>query len=123
MAGRDSQSTSTNQVMETFIIAADVDHSALSPTPPFPQETPRLRLAGVLVPAVAVGLLTTSAMFMKMTTAGIGFGFFGDPLIWRGLDLLNKNFPNWQKLLEIRQYVKDSLPYPNKLTDPSQHTP
>ena len=49
-------------------------------------------------------------MFMKMTTAIIGFGFFGDPLIWRGLDLLNNNFPHWQKLLEIRKYVK-SPPY------------
>jgi hypothetical protein len=44
-------------------------------------------------------------MFMKATYAGVGFGFFGDPLIWRGLDLLNKKFPNWQKLLEIRKYV------------------
>lgn len=89
-----------------FRVDADVCPSALSPTPPFPQETPRFKLAGILVPAVAIGLLTTSAMFMKMTTAGIGFGFFGDPLIWRGLDLLNKNFPHWQKLLEIRKYVK-----------------
>ena len=79
--------------------------SALSPTPPFPQETPRYRLAGVLVPILAVSLLTSSAMFMKATYAGVGFGFFGDPLIWRGLDLLNKKFPNWQKLLEIRKYV------------------
>lgn len=89
-----------------FLVVADVCHSALSPTPPFPQETPRLKLAGILVPAVAVGLLTTSAMFMKMTSAIFGFGFFGDPLIWRGLDLLNKNFPHWQKLLEIRKYVE-----------------
>ena len=94
-------------------VDADVCRSALSPTPPFPQETPRLKLAGVLVPAVAIGLLTTSAMFMKMTTAGIGFGFFGDPLIWRGLDLLNKNFPHWQKLLEIRKYVKIVPHIPN----------
>lgn len=90
-----------------FAVDADVCCSALSPTPPFPQEALRLKLAGVLVPAVAIGLLTTSAMFMKMTTAGIGFGFFGDPLIWRGLDLLNKNFPHWQKLLEIRKYVQN----------------
>ena len=90
----------------TFGVAADLYPSALSPTPPFPQETPRLKLAGLLVPAIAIGMLTTSAMFMKMTTAIIGFGFFGDPLIWRGLDLLNKNFPHWQKLLEIRKYVK-----------------
>ena len=108
MAGRDLQSTSAKQVAGHLAVAADLYHSALSPTPPFPQETPRLRIAGILVPAVAVGLLTTSAMFMKMMTAGIGFGFFGDPLIWRGLDLLNKNFPHWQKLLEIRKYVERS---------------
>ena len=104
MVGRDLQSTFT-RCLGTFGVGADVCLSALSPTPPFPQEAPRLRLAGVLVPAIAVGLLTTSALFMKMTTAGIGFGFFGDPLIWRGLDLLNKRFPHWQKLLEIRKYV------------------
>lgn len=86
-----------NHIDETF--------SALSATPPFPQETPRYKLAGVLVPILAVSLLTTSAMFMKATYAGVGFGFFGDPLIWRGLDLLNKKYPNWQKLLEIRKYV------------------
>lgn len=86
-----------------LVVDANVYHSALSPTPPFPQETPRFKLAGILVPAVVIGLLTTSAMFMKMITAGIGFGFFGDPLIWRGLDLLNNKFPNWQKLLEIRK--------------------
>ena len=44
-------------------------------------------------------------MFMKMNNLIIGFGFFGDPLIWRGLDLLNKTYPNWQKLLELRKYV------------------
>ncbi len=84
----------------------NLSYSALEPTPPFPREAGRWRLAGVLVPAVAVSLLTSSAMFMKMTTAGVGFGFFGDPLIWRGLDLLNKKIPNWQKYLELRQYVK-----------------
>jgi hypothetical protein len=44
-------------------------------------------------------------MFMKATYAGVGFGFFGDPLIWRGLDFLNKKIPNWQKYLELRKYV------------------
>ena len=44
-------------------------------------------------------------MFMKMNNLVIGFGFFGDPLIWRGLDWLNKTYPNWQKLLELRKYV------------------
>lgn len=67
-----------------------------------------MRLAAVLAPAVAISLLTTSAMFMKINTLMIGAGFFGDPLIWRGLEWLNKNYPNWQKFLEIRKFVKGS---------------
>ena len=83
----------------------DYFHSALSPTSPFPQEAPRLRLAGILIPIVAVTLFTSAAMFMKATYAVVGFGFFGDPLIWRGLDLLNRKVPNWQKYLELEKYV------------------
>lgn len=77
--------------------------SALSPTPPFPKEKPRLVLTSVVAGALAVSLFTTSAMVIKGTTFGIGLGFFSDPLIWRGLDWLNKNYPNWQKLLELRK--------------------
>ncbi len=77
--------------------------SALSPTAPFPKDRPRLTLAAVILPGVAVSILTTPAMFMKVSTLGVGVGFFGDPLIWRGLDWLNKNYPNWQKLLELRK--------------------
>lgn len=77
--------------------------SALSPTAPFPKERPRLVLAGVLAPAVAVSLITTSAVFIKMAQFGVGIGFFSDPLVWRGLDWLNRNYPEWQKLLEIRK--------------------
>jgi hypothetical protein len=75
----------------------------LSPTPPFPKDKPRVKLAAIIAPGIFVSLLVTSSMFMKMTTFGVGAGFFGDPLIWRGLDLLNRKFPNWQKLLEIRK--------------------
>ena len=90
--------------------------NALSPTKPFPQEKPRLILAGVLVPLVAVSLLTSSAMFSKGVTGGIGFGFFGDPLIWRGLELLNKKFPHWQRLLEIRNSILKGVPTNAQLT-------
>ncbi|KAK3167256.1 hypothetical protein OEA41_010382 [Lepraria neglecta] len=90
--------------------------NALSPTPPFPQEAPRLKLAGALVPVLAVGLLTSSAMFMKATYAGVGFGFFGDPLIWRGLDFLNKKVPNWQKYLELRNSILKGIPTNAQLT-------
>lgn len=79
--------------------------NALSPTPPFPRDIFRLRLAALVLPILAVSLVTSSYMFMKGVTFGIGFGFFGDPVISRGLSLLNRKFPNWQKLLELRKYV------------------
>jgi len=79
--------------------------SALSPTPPFPKEAARMRLAGVLVPAVAVALLTSSSMFMKMTTFFVGGGFFGDPIISRAYAVLNHEFPDWQKYVELRRWV------------------
>jgi len=60
--------------------------NALSPTPPFPKETHRMRLAGVIVPILGVSFFVTSYMFTKAATFGMGFGFFGDPVISRGLD-------------------------------------
>jgi hypothetical protein len=77
--------------------------SALSPTPPFPKETHRMRLAGAIVPILGVSVFVTSYMFTKALTFGIGFGFFGDPIISRGLNWLNRTIPNWQKLLELRK--------------------
>lgn len=55
------------------------------------------------MPLFGVSLFVTSYMFMKGVTFGIGFGFFGDPVISAGLDWLNRAFPNWQKLLELRK--------------------
>ncbi len=75
----------------------------MSPTPPFPRETSRLRIASLVMPLLGMSLFITSYMFEKAVTFGIGFGFFGDPIISRGLGWLNRTFPNWQKLLELRK--------------------
>ena len=48
--------------------------NALSPTPPFPQEGPRLRLAAVVVPLFAISIFVTSYMYMKGVMFGIGAG-------------------------------------------------
>lgn len=42
-------------------------------------------------------------MLVKGLTFGVGFGFFGDPIISRGLDLLNRNFPNWLEYIDPRK--------------------
>jgi hypothetical protein len=55
-------------------------------------------------------------MFMKGVTFGVGFGFFGDPIISRGIVLLNEKFPNWQKLLELRNTLLKGVPTNAQLT-------
>ena len=75
-----------------------------------------MKLASVLVPAVVIAAVTSSYMFMKVNMLFIGLGFFGDPVIWRALDLLNRKFPNWQKLLELRNTLLKGIPTNAQLT-------
>jgi hypothetical protein len=90
--------------------------NALSPTPPFPKEKPRIKLAACLVPVLFISMFTNSYMFMKMNGLFAGFGFFADPLIWRALSYLNRKFPNWQKLLELRNTLLKGVPTNAQLT-------
>ncbi|KAF2767602.1 hypothetical protein EJ03DRAFT_329075 [Teratosphaeria nubilosa] len=90
--------------------------NALDPTPPFPEQVYRLRLASLLVPLLAASPFITSYMVMKGITFGAGFGFFGDPVISRGLEWLNRKFPKWQKLLELRNTLLKGVPTNAQLT-------
>ncbi|ROW04747.1 hypothetical protein VMCG_04718 [Cytospora schulzeri] len=90
--------------------------NALSPTPPFPKNTYRFRLALLVVPVLCMSMFVTSYMVVKGTTFGVGFGFFGDPVIARGMELLNRKFPNWQKLLELRNTILKGVPTNAQLT-------
>src|SRR6202035_3818631 len=78
--------------------------STLSPTTPFPQDTPRIKLASLLAPVLLLSLFLTYSMFVIRTTFITGFAFFGQPVMTMGFNWLNKTFPDWQKLLEIRKY-------------------
>jgi hypothetical protein len=91
-------------------------HSALEPMAPFPKDKYRMRLAALVVPLLLASLFVSSYMFMKGVTFGVGFGFFGDPVIKRGLVELNRRFPNWQKLLELRNTVLKGVPTNAQLT-------
>lgn len=90
--------------------------NALSPTPPFPQNAPRLKLAAVLAPVLLISVFTSSYMFMKMNGFFVGFGFFADPLIMRAASYLNRKFPHWQKLLELRNTLLRGVPTNAQLT-------
>lgn len=90
--------------------------NALSPTPPFPHDIYRLRLALLLVPLFFASLVTTSYMVVKGATFGFGFFFFGDPIISRALALLNREFPHWEKILELRNTILKGAPTNAQLT-------
>ncbi|KAK3064397.1 hypothetical protein LTS18_007545 [Coniosporium uncinatum] len=90
--------------------------NALSPTPPFPHDAYRLRLAALIVAMLGASFFISSYTLVKGTTFGTGFGFFGDPVIQRGLEYLNKHYPKWQKLLELRSTVLKGVPTNAQLT-------
>ena len=90
-------------VCKVTLVSLLSNFSALSPTPPFPQKAPRIKLAGLVAPALLASLFLTSSLFVKGTTFITGFVFFGQPTLTAGLNWLNKTYPNWQKLLEIRK--------------------
>ncbi|KAI7784966.1 hypothetical protein LA080_008365 [Diaporthe eres] len=90
--------------------------NALSPTAPFPRNSYRIRLAVAASPLLFISLFVSSYMFTKGVTFAVGFGFFGDPVIARGLDILDRRFPNWQKLLELRNTVLKGVPTNAQLT-------
>lgn len=47
----------------------------------------------------------TSYMVVKGAGFMFGFVFFGDPILVRGAKYLNRRFPHWQKILELRKLV------------------
>lgn len=105
-------------VMRALADVADVWErfaNALSPISPF-KETARLRLAGILVPAVGGSMLLNSDLLVKSSTFLAGAIFFSDPLQRRGLAWLNRNYPNWTEYLDPRNHILYGVPTNAQLT-------
>ncbi|KAK3987360.1 hypothetical protein QBC44DRAFT_331635 [Cladorrhinum sp. PSN332] len=90
--------------------------NALSPTPPFPTEVHRLRLIALVIPLFAMSFIVSAYMFVKSATFIAGLVFFGDPVISRGLDWLNRTMPQWKKVLELRNTLLKGVPTNAQLT-------
>lgn len=103
-------------IMADFIDTWERFGNALSPTRPFPLLKPRLTLAAILVPMLLGSLFTNSYMVMKGMGFGVGFGFFGDPVITPALDFVNKTYPRWQKYVELRNTILKGIPTNAQLT-------
>jgi hypothetical protein len=89
--------------------------NALSPTPPFSRKN-RVQLAAVFVPVLLIALITPAQWVMKGSTFLGGFAFFSDPLLQRGIKLLNEKIPDWPKYLEIRNTLLRGVPTNAQLT-------
>ncbi len=84
--------------------------SALSPSPPFPTYTPRLRLAAPMMPLFFAQFIS-AAVFARATTFLLGFLFFGQPLLTRAAHWLTHRYPNWREYLELRKWVTFNGPF------------
>ncbi|KAL4902209.1 hypothetical protein BDW74DRAFT_158802 [Aspergillus multicolor] len=104
------------RVMADIIDTWERIANALAPTPPFSMMTPRLRLAAVFGGGLLVSLLTSSYIFMKMATFFVGLGFFGDPLIQRGIQYLDREYPHWKELSQLQNTLLKGVPTNAQLT-------
>lgn len=89
--------------------------NALSPTPPFPH-TAQYQLAAILVPLFLISLFVKPAHVVHGATFITGLVFFTDPLLQRGIRLLNEKIPDWPKYLQLRNTILKGVPTNAQLT-------
>jgi hypothetical protein len=89
--------------------------NALSPTPPF-SRMKRFQLAAIVAPILLLSLFVKSKHVMKGSTLIGGIAFFTDPLMQRGIKLLNEKIPTWPQYLELRNTLLKGVPTNAQLT-------
>lgn len=90
--------------------------NALNPSTPFSARDSRLLLSAcLLLPALATSYLSRDAM-MRGFQLGMGFAFFGRPLILRSGDFLNNHYPNWRTHCQLRHTILRDVPTNAQLT-------
>ncbi|PTB63150.1 hypothetical protein BBK36DRAFT_1171950 [Trichoderma citrinoviride] len=97
-------------MLSDFIDTWERFGNALSPTPPFPVEKPRMTLAACLLPALLLSLYVSSYMLLKGIGFGVGFVLFGDPIITPALQFVNRTYPRWEKFIELRNTILRGIP-------------
>ncbi|KAJ5092831.1 hypothetical protein N7456_008692 [Penicillium angulare] len=90
--------------------------NALSGTAPFPRLAPQIRLASIIAPLCLVSVFLSSYVLIKTTGLVVGFVFFGDPIIWRGVQWLNSKYPHWEKILKLQNSLLKGVPTNAQLT-------
>ncbi len=90
----------------SFVSHIFVPLSALSPPPPYPRNYARFKIAFlILMPVMFATALVPAWIWLRGASLAFGFGFFGQPVIDRGLQLFVEKVPDWQVKLDIRKWV------------------
>jgi len=95
--------------------------NALSPTPPFSQHGPRVKIASIVLPIFLASNLLSSTMVYRFTTFLLGFLFFAQPLLDHAsiqdlIKLLDQKVPDWRRYLELRNSILKGVPTNAQLT-------
>ncbi|CED85520.1 Protein of unknown function DUF3292 [Phaffia rhodozyma] len=97
-------------VMEMFTIA-------LSPLKVYPPNHARFKIAFlILFPALIITAVVPSRIFAHAGSFALGFGFFGQPLVKRGISTFVSLVPDWKEELDLRNSILSGVPTNVQLT-------
>lgn len=77
--------------------------NALSPTAPYQQNLPRIRLAAILLPVMLLTATVKVQYMARGATFGMGVAFFSQPYMSRAWQWFTTKYPNWMDFLMIQK--------------------
>jgi len=89
--------------------------NALSPTHPYPEHLPRIRLAAILLPVALLFMFVKVQYMARGATLFMGLGFFSQPYMSKGWQWFITNYPHWKELLLIQNTLLKGVPSNNQL--------
>ncbi|KAM0746009.1 hypothetical protein T439DRAFT_330201 [Meredithblackwellia eburnea MCA 4105] len=96
-----------------FADTLEVFANALSPPKcyPMPHPAARVKLASaILLPIFVVTAVVPAHIWAQVFSYAFGFGFFGQPLIKRGITTFVTYVPDWQEKLDLRNSIFSKVP-------------
>jgi hypothetical protein len=83
----------------------------MTPVKPYPQYRAREQVAAyILAPVLLVFAVVPAVVWARLAAFGFGIGFFGQPLLIRGFNLLQEKVPDWQEKLDLRNSILSGVP-------------
>ncbi|KAI1008089.1 hypothetical protein K3495_g131 [Podosphaera aphanis] len=83
--------------------------NTISPTVPFSEKS-FIRIDVALMPLFLISFFVTNDQMFKLVSFGLGFIFFGDPIITPALAWLDCQFPDWTRILQPKNNIFRGVP-------------